>query len=178
MTKPSGMTLAIGAVAVFLAAALVGPYVPSPFAVYKFFQGPAALSGEVFVTMKSGDVKRGADVEIGLVRAELEFMEAWTALLKESTQSIQGATDMINLAERLEPVRQRARQLIGPNLVRTVRANAEGRYRFVDIRPGTYMIIAQHQVFDNHLRWSRIVHLESGENSFNLTNSNSGGTLP
>ena len=34
------------------------------------------VSGNVYVTMKSGDVKRGADVEVGLVREQ--FMPEWT----------------------------------------------------------------------------------------------------
>jgi hypothetical protein len=35
------------------------------------------LSGDVFVTMKSGDVKRAADVEVSLVSATGEFDDAW-----------------------------------------------------------------------------------------------------
>jgi hypothetical protein len=41
------------------------------------------LSGDVFVTMKSGDVKRGADVEVALIPATAGFDSDWaTALAK------------------------------------------------------------------------------------------------
>jgi hypothetical protein len=175
----SGMSLAIGLVATILVLAIAGPYLPGAInAVLILFQRKAELSGEIFVTMKSGDVKRGADVEVGIVRADGQFLNAWTGLLEESTQTIRASTSTLDLAERLLPIRSRARQLVGTNLVKTVRANAEGRYRFEGVPPGTYLAIAQYQVFDNEVKWSNLVTLKSGENTFNFTNSNAGGVLP
>jgi hypothetical protein len=175
----SGMSLAIGLVATILVLAIAGPYLPGAInAVLILFQRKAELSGEIFVTMKSGDVKRGADVEVGIVRADRQFLDAWTALLQESTQILRTSTGTLDAAERLLPTRTRARQLVGVNLVTTVRTNAEGRYRFEGVPPGTYLVIAQYQVFDNQVKWSVLVTLKSGENTFNFTNSNAGGVLP
>jgi hypothetical protein len=76
------MTIAIVVVASILFLAIAGPYIPgATTAVLGLFQGKAELSGEIFVTMKSGDVKRGADVEVGLVRVDDAFQEAWNGIL-------------------------------------------------------------------------------------------------
>lgn len=77
-----------------------------------------------------------------------------------------------------DSLRQRARTLAGSNLVTTVRSNADGRYHFKDIKQGGYYVIAQHEVFDNKLRWAVPITLNAGENALNLTNSNGHSPLP
>jgi hypothetical protein len=88
--------------------------------------------------------------------------------------------DRANEALREVPVpfQQRARALVGPNLVTTVRANADGQYHFKDVPQGRYYVIAQHQVFENKLKWAVPITLKSGENALNLTNSNGNSPIP
>jgi hypothetical protein len=45
--------------------------------------GIGQLSGDVFVTMQSGDVKRGADVPIALVTVTEQFESDWNKLVEE-----------------------------------------------------------------------------------------------
>jgi hypothetical protein len=92
------MTLAIIAVSVLLVLGIVGPYLPGALSrVTALFQGKASLQGDIFVTMKSGDVKRGADVEVGVVRVDDEFLKSWEAILTDyttvSAEIIQRSTD-------------------------------------------------------------------------------------
>jgi hypothetical protein len=162
MRKPpplSGMTIAIIAVAGILMLAIAGPYIPgATTGIIGLFQGKAKLSGEIFVTMQSGDVKRGADVEVGLVRVDDAFQAAWDGILQDyrsafddglkRSQQAQARYDSLPstsfdlrraaledwrqanaaLGEVPGPFQQRARALIGPNLVTTGRGNADGRY--------------------------------------------------
>jgi hypothetical protein len=92
------MTLAIIAVSVLLVLGIAGPYLPGALSrVTALFQGKASLQGDIFVTMKSGDVKRGADVEVGVVRVDDEFLKSWEAILTDyttvSAEIIQRSTD-------------------------------------------------------------------------------------
>ena len=220
MTRPSGLTLAIIAVAATLGIAIAGPYLPSAAdAILGLFRGKAELTGEIFVTMKSGDVKRGADVEVGLVRVDGAFQSAWDAILRDYERAMDEGLARVNQARaRAEsintsdfrrsfgaqmavfdekrvaidewkratdvlsdvpaPFQQRARALIGPNLVTTVRGNADGRYAFKSISPGRYYVIAQHQIFDNHLKWAVPITLNPGENTLSLTNTNGSSPIP
>src|SRR3989304_1046855 len=51
----------------------------------------ATVSGRVFVTMKSGDVKRGADVAVALVPATPAFDEEWQAIVQDFEKSLEEA---------------------------------------------------------------------------------------
>jgi hypothetical protein len=213
MKRPqlSGMTLAIIAVSVLLVLGIAGPYLPGALSwVTRLFQGKAALQGDIFVTMKSGDVKRGADVEVGVVRVDEELVKGWEAILadydtaaataiRQRSENRRTRADALSAVGRYdealavlseadrdpdplrdirEPFRQRARALIGPRLVTTVRTSAEGHFRFVDLPPGRYLVVAQHKVFDTALRWAVQTSLQSGENTLNLTTSNGNSPIP
>ena len=212
MRKPpplSGMTIAIIAVAGILILAIAGPYIPgATTGIIGLFQGKAKLSGEIFVTMQSGDVKRGADVEVGLVRVDDAFQAAWDGILRdyrsvfdeglkrsEQAQARYHSLPSTSfdlrraaledwrqanaaLGEVPGPFQQRARALIGPNLVTTVRGNADGRYHFTGVPQGRYYVIAQYKVFDNALKWAVPITLKSGDNTLNLTNSNGNSPIP
>jgi hypothetical protein len=75
--RPSVMTLAIGAVSALLVVGVVWPYLPS--------RGPSPgdLSGDLYVMMQSGDVKRAGDVEVRLVPSTQALIPAWQALRTE-----------------------------------------------------------------------------------------------
>ena len=52
----------------------------------------STLTGDVFLTMKSGDVKRGADVEVLLVARTAEFEEEWRKEVETFTVEYRAAT--------------------------------------------------------------------------------------
>jgi hypothetical protein len=56
-------------------------------------QRSAMLSGDVFVTMKSGDVKRGADVAVILVAATPEFDSEWNGLIAQFRKELRAADE-------------------------------------------------------------------------------------
>ena len=58
------------------------------------------LAGDVFVTMKSGDIKRGADVELILYRRSPEFEKEWSSASEEFKENLNRAQVDEKVAER------------------------------------------------------------------------------
>ena len=62
-------------------------------------QRTATLSGDVFVTMKSGDVKRGADVAVVLVPKTSELDNQWNGLIGALREELNAAQQALQRAK-------------------------------------------------------------------------------
>jgi hypothetical protein len=125
------------------------------------------LSGDVFVTMKSGDVKRGADMQISLVGATEQFEAAWKKTVEEFAASRQA-----------REVRARylalAQKMVADAQPRIARTDVNGHYQFQGVPAGRYYVFAERRVFDNDLRWKVVAEVKAGANRIDLSNSNAG----
>jgi hypothetical protein len=92
----------------------------------------ADLSGTVFVTMKSGDVKRAADIEIVLVATTPEFEAEWTKAIREFKAAYADADAALQEANRKRDESMRRRMDDGRIIICCVvggsgRSNRSGR---------------------------------------------------
>jgi len=89
--KSLGTRIVFWGVWVVLAALVV-------IALRMFYFNTASLNGELFVTMQSGDVKRGADVEVGVIRGAPAWEEQYRLLLDDYHKAYEGAKAIGNRA--------------------------------------------------------------------------------
>jgi hypothetical protein len=64
--------------------------------------GTGELSGDVFVTMQSGDVKRGAGIQILLITATEQFESEWTKLVGQFKSEYGRASADLQQADKVE----------------------------------------------------------------------------
>ncbi|MDO8476643.1 MAG: hypothetical protein Q7W02_10735 [Candidatus Rokubacteria bacterium] len=164
------------------------------------------ITGTIFVTMKSGDVKRGADVEVVLIARSEKFDQEWTRLKKESREESSKAQagydaayqaysslrydsgflksygdNWAAWAARLSEVRAtylaRARPILAAAVAKSTRTDVNGTYAFRTVPRGKYYLYAEYKVFDNELSWLVPVEITGEEQKMDLSNSNSGALL-
>jgi hypothetical protein len=60
------------------------------------------VDGDVYATMKSGDVKRGADVEVVIVRPTPDYDKEWKGLVVAFRTELEAASEAVKKAEEEE----------------------------------------------------------------------------
>ena len=155
------------------------------------------VSGTVYVTMRSGDVKRGADLEVGLIqdhvmseltKASVDFKASYgqaESAYQDATSGASAGNDegLARVREaqgRVDAVRKewldRAAKLVRTAAVKVTRTDVNGHYEFKGVSRGKYYIMASHRVFDNDLFWLVPVEVH-GAQTVDLSNSNTRSAL-
>jgi hypothetical protein len=165
------------------------------------FQG-AKLSGDLFVTMESGDVKRGADVEVVVLPASSEFTAEWDAvqngyqrevapivneydpLMAEASASgtsYPRAKELFKQVKQIADTRwlplqrqytQAAFEVISKYAQAKTRTDVNGHFEIEGLQPGKYFVYSRHTVFKNVMYWMVPVNLDSESKKVSLSNSN------
>lgn len=152
--------------------------------------GPSApssyqLSGDIFVTMQSGDVKRGAGVEVFLISDNPQFQTDWKAViadrgpklsrgLQAPNVSMNGSSDKWLLGLMIDLYGDAALKLAGAHKAQSVRTDANGHYEIKSVKAGRYYVFARHQVFDERVVWMVPIDLTDGSRKLDLSNHNQG----
>ena len=157
------------------------------------------LTGDLFVTMQSGDVKRGADVLVTLVTASSAFMKEWDYVqgdYEEEVAPVIAEFDKINtqykarhigvvdplLDQMLDLVRSRwtpiqvkyeqaASEVVTKYTRTTTRTDVNGHFEMLRLPAGKYLIYASHSVSKTVIYWLVPVDVQ-GEAKVSLSNSN------
>jgi hypothetical protein len=156
------------------------------------------LSGNVFVTMKSGDVKRAAGIQVVLVHATDQFQGDWKKLVGEftaeykkadagyqdankamresySTYAGEKSMEWAKYVDRVvDTYRARAKELIAKTQMTSGTTDVNGGYAFQDIPAGRYFLFVEYQVFDNQFYWMTPVEVNSRSQKLDLSNGNQG----
>jgi len=162
------------------------------------------LSGDIVVTKKSGDAKRGAETQVTLVRAtdpfeanlkkteeefkkEYETADAPYQQAKKNYAAGVGNPFSVELARisvlsgRHDVIQRyvRAQQkMIGEAQPRVVGTDVNGHYSFKDVPAGRYRVFATFHTGGDDFRWSVATDVKGGSNRVDLSNSNIGWPRP
>lgn len=164
----------------------------------------AAISGTIFVTTKSGDVKRGADVEVVLIarsekldtevarvvkegeerqaKVREEYLASLQQLVNRGTITSEMYRDYSdNLLPSLPTLRQiqavtgnLLRQVVADGKVASARTDVNGVYVFKDVARGRYFLYTEHKLFDKEISWLVPIEMKGDDQKMDLSNSNSG----
>jgi len=145
--------------------------------------GPSSadLSGDVFVTMRSGDVKRGAGIETILLSPTPQFEADW----KEMLTKIEGCKDVaLALGKDYEPsvaecllsgwFKVDPASLIRKHQVQSTRTGANGHYELKALKREKYLVYGRTDVFENTIAWMIPLDLTGGSKKLDLSNHNQG----
>jgi hypothetical protein len=147
------------------------------------------ISGDVFVTMVSGDVKRGAGIEVMLAAAtvvsEAELNEVVVnraagygkarSLYRETAD--RSTADPLNKVLYLIAIDNYAKEVgavARTHQVQGVRTDSNGRFEIKDLKPGKYFLFTRLQVFDEALVWMVPIDLTKASQKVDLSNHNQG----
>jgi hypothetical protein len=177
-----------GAIVIVLATAF-WPYWGAPIS--RLIGGRGDVSGDVFVSMASGEVRRAGDVEILLVAKTPAMVESWSSLHADFQRDFyptflkyldaQGKPDRmgeaLQLAVAVDDIvgryNKRTREILEKHLHQRARTDVNGRFKFERASAGLYVLVAEHRVFDKTLRWFEPIEVTSHGVTINLSNSNS-----
>ena len=144
------------------------------------------VAGDVYITMRSGDVKRGADVEVFLVSPTTEFEQDWTKAQASFRDDLPAARAAAANAADMNAAQAAVRRIVGQHQINaielvkkhqmaSVRTDVNGHYVKQQLLPGRYYIFSVHRVFDNVLFWFQPIEIRRGETTkLDLTGSNTG----
>lgn len=156
--------------------------------------GPSSyrLSGDIFVTMKSGDVKRGAGLEVVLIPDTPEFQAAWAEMsavyrpsIVSALRSIKEDADKYWMKERNEEQLNFWKLLYAGAAIKVAgrhatglatRTDANGHYEVTEVKPGKYVVFASTVLFDRPISWLVPIDLAApgGTRKLDLSNTNEG----
>ncbi len=163
----------------------------------------AGISGTIFVTMQSGDVKRGADVEVALISHSEKLETAMAGIATQGTEEYAKAKAGLAAAEQAlstvdfrsgfyldysknvtawqvrvweieSGVENRLRKVLADARIASTRTDVNGVYLFKDVRRGKYFLYADHKVFKNEISWLVPIEMRGEDLKMDLSNSNSG----
>jgi hypothetical protein len=141
----------------------------------------ADLSGDVFVTMRSGDVKRGAGVEVLLISPTPQFEADWREMLTK----IEGCNNVaLALGKDYRPSVAECLlsgwftvdpgTLLRRHQAHAIRTDANGHYELKALRREKYLVYARLDVFENIVAWMVPIDLTAGSKKLDLSNHNQG----
>jgi len=157
-----------------------------------------ALSGNIAVTMKSGDIKPGADVEVELVSSTVQFDSQWRNAQATFWQDWDQAHAAVENASRQrsvdrtpkEPDRSvdvmnrenevlnfyqaQALKMIQSSQPKVSRTDVNGHFELNEVRPGDYFLFAHFKVLDVDSYWMLPVRIRPGAQVLDLSSRNAG----
>ena len=152
-----------------------------------------SLSGDVYVRVPNGDIRKGADVEVVLVAVTPDFTARWKQIEEEFLPAYSQRLDSCGRKPGLSKYfcpeagdlqaasKNRAKDLLVQYRIATARTDINGHYNFApSIRPGLYYLFTSFTFArgrlgpNNEISWSVPVHLTSGKNKVDLTGGNAG----
>jgi hypothetical protein len=148
------------------------------------------VSGDVFVTMASGDVKRGAGIEVvlaatsALSEADLSEVVAQRSgsfgmarsRYRENTDrnSANYTADKILYLIEVDNYAGEVGAVVRKHQVQGVRTDANGHFEIKDLKPGKYFLFTRQHMFDEPLVWMVPVDLTNASLKVDLSNHNEG----
>jgi hypothetical protein len=146
----------------------------------------ADVAGDVFVTMKSGDVKRGAGIEVFIVPDTAEFRAEWDKMVASGfskwlgiwVRSVRARPEYIpgpeHLANAMEIYGAAAEKVVRRFQPQVVRTDINGHYEGRGLRRGPYFVFARFSVSRENLAWMVPLDLTSGSRKLDLASNNQG----
>ena len=147
------------------------------------------ISGDVFVTMVSGDVKRGAGIEVVLAAASIvaeaemndivanraaEYGKARNLYRKTADRGTPDPLDKALLLIAIDNYAQDIGSVARKHEVQRVRTDSNGHFEIKDLKSGKYFLFTRLQVFDEALVWMVPVDLTKASQKVDLSNHNQG----
>lgn len=169
----------------------------SPSIAATLLSNSGRISGNIFVTMKSGDIKKGAGITVTLLKNQDTILNGFKQIQQEYTQPL------LELAQTLDKVKElqnnastyiealhlwndtvpKAKQLDASyndklnalfiaHVYKTVQSDVNGSYDFTDIPYGKYCLLTEFTVFETRTQWLEPLEIKQKDTKLDLTNNN------
>lgn len=147
----------------------------------------ADVSGDVFVALVSGDVKRGAGLEVSLVEASQDFERDWESMAADHRKAMdaraadhqraRASGDESSAAydawiQANADFMGKALELIRKHTVRRERSDVNGHYSIAGVPRGRYLLYSRFTVGRDTVRWLVPVELSSSSTKVDLADAN------
>lgn len=151
-------------------------------------QGTGKLTGNIFVTMQSADVKKLAGTEVLLLKEPDKFMSNYNPLKTECTSTYNSLRDKIydfgslkqdefvmystQYEKTLAECRVKIDSVIAQYMYKKVYTDVNGLYEFIDIPYGKYYIFSQFKLPREQAEWLMPIEINNSNYKLDLSNSN------
>jgi len=149
------------------------------------------ISGNIYLTMKSGDIKKAAGIKVMLLEDKdgllseqvkevqlkhLNSLNELSAALSSyaASSDYEYYQETMKKAESLQTeINNDLNKVFLARMIKNTQADIDGFYNFTDMPYGKYYILASYQVFDNNVDWLLPVEINNKNIKIDLTNNNS-----
>ena len=151
-------------------------------------QGVGKLTGNIFVTMQSGDVKKLAGIEVLLLKEPDKFISNYNPIKTECTTTYNSLRDKIyhfdslkqdefvmysrQYEKTLADCRVKIDGVISQYMYKKSYTDVNGLYEFIDIPFGNYYIFSQFKLPREQAEWLTPIEINRSNYKLDLSNNN------
>jgi len=160
------------------------------------------IFGNIFVSMKSGDIKKAGGITVTLLKNQDTIMKGVDQIAREVKEPLLEVSEAMSKVQELQAkssaylesrdlwnatvmkLRQiessynkKLDNLFASNVSKIIQSDVNGYYEFIDIPYGKYCILTEFTVFETHAQWLEPIEVKQKDTKIDLTNNNTRGTV-